>query len=53
LEFLPAELSESPLRRELIQQEYQLIDGAIPLPDMPGLGIELNREALGKFRERR
>jgi L-alanine-DL-glutamate epimerase-like enolase superfamily enzyme len=50
LEFLPAELSESPLRRELVKNEYQLVDGAIQLSNQPGLGIELNREALAKFR---
>lgn len=51
LEFLPAELSESPLRRELVREEYSLVDGAIQLPDKPGLGIELNREALARYRQ--
>jgi L-alanine-DL-glutamate epimerase-like enolase superfamily enzyme len=49
LEFLPAELSESPLRRELVKEEYKLVDGAIQLPDKPGLGIELNRAAVEKY----
>jgi L-alanine-DL-glutamate epimerase-like enolase superfamily enzyme len=49
VEFLPAELSESPLRRELVSEELQVIDGAIGLPDKPGLGIELNRDALVRF----
>ncbi|MEX0676829.1 MAG: mandelate racemase/muconate lactonizing enzyme family protein [Pirellulales bacterium] len=49
VEFLPAELSESPLRRELATDEFQLVDGAIPLPVKPGLGIELNRDALAGF----
>jgi L-alanine-DL-glutamate epimerase-like enolase superfamily enzyme len=51
LEFLPAELSESPLRRELVREEFSLTDGAIHLSDRPGLGIELNRDALARFRQ--
>jgi L-alanine-DL-glutamate epimerase-like enolase superfamily enzyme len=27
-----------------------MIDGVIPLPQKPGLGIELNQDALKKFR---
>jgi len=29
---------------------WQMIDGMIPLPQKPGLGIELNQDALKKFR---
>jgi L-alanine-DL-glutamate epimerase-like enolase superfamily enzyme len=50
IEFLPAALSESALRRELVTDELQLIDGRIPLPQKPGLGIELNRAALERYR---
>jgi L-alanine-DL-glutamate epimerase-like enolase superfamily enzyme len=49
IEFLPAELAESPLRRELVVDEPCVIDGAIRLTDKPGLGIELNRDALARF----
>jgi L-alanine-DL-glutamate epimerase-like enolase superfamily enzyme len=49
IEFLPAELSESALRRELVADELRMVDGSIPLPQRPGLGIELNREALRKY----
>jgi L-alanine-DL-glutamate epimerase-like enolase superfamily enzyme len=50
LEFLPAELCESPLRRELVAEELTLVDGTIPLPVRPGLGIELNPDALRRYR---
>ena len=50
IEFLPAQLAESALRRELVRDELQMIDGEIPLPQKPGLGIELNQDALKKFR---
>jgi L-alanine-DL-glutamate epimerase-like enolase superfamily enzyme len=49
IEFLPSELCESQLRRELVLDELQIIDGAIQFSDKPGLGIELNREALERF----
>jgi L-alanine-DL-glutamate epimerase-like enolase superfamily enzyme len=49
IEFLPAELSESTLRKELTTDELEMVDGAIPLPTKPGLGVELNRDALRRF----
>ena len=49
IEYLPAELSESALRRELAIDELRLVDGRLPLPQKPGLGIELNRDALEKY----
>ena len=49
IEFLPAELSESALRRELVADELKMTDGNIMLPEKPGLGIELNMEAIDKY----
>jgi L-alanine-DL-glutamate epimerase-like enolase superfamily enzyme len=48
-EFLPAALAESALRRELVAEELRLVDGRLPLPGRPGLGVELDRDALGRF----
>ena len=50
IEFLPIELAESPLRRELMVEDLPVVDGAITLPETPGLGIELNRDVLRKYR---
>src|SRR5262245_5339613 len=50
IEFLPAELSESPIRRSLVTDEPRLVDGTLPLPTRPGLGVELNRDALERYR---
>jgi L-alanine-DL-glutamate epimerase-like enolase superfamily enzyme len=44
-------VAESPLRRELVFDELELADGLLALPQKPGLGIELNREALRRFEE--
>ena len=49
IEFLPAPLSEAPLRRELVVEELQLVDGRVPLPVKPGLGIELNWDVVEKY----
>jgi L-alanine-DL-glutamate epimerase-like enolase superfamily enzyme len=50
IEFLPAELCESALRRDLTVGELELRDGQIVLPARPGLGVELNRDALERYR---
>ena len=50
IEFLPAQLSESALRRELVVEDLEMVDGTIPVPHKPGLGVELNREALMRYR---
>lgn len=50
IEFLPAGLSESALRRELVSDELELRDGLLALPHKSGLGVELNRDALEKYR---
>jgi L-alanine-DL-glutamate epimerase-like enolase superfamily enzyme len=50
LEFLPKDLCESALRKELTGNGYEMEDGIIKVPRTPGLGIELNRDALERFR---
>jgi L-alanine-DL-glutamate epimerase-like enolase superfamily enzyme len=50
-EFLPGELAASVLRRELVREELQIVDGKLPLPTRPGIGVELNMEAMARFEE--
>jgi L-alanine-DL-glutamate epimerase-like enolase superfamily enzyme len=51
-EFVPPEVAESRLRRELVHDELSLqADGTLALPDRPGLGIELDEEAMATFSE--
>jgi hypothetical protein len=40
----------SPLRRELLVEDSRVVDAPLDLPTKRGLGIELNRDALRKFR---
>jgi L-alanine-DL-glutamate epimerase-like enolase superfamily enzyme len=49
VEFLPIELAESPLRQELLAVELEIRNGLIVFPDRPGLGIELDFDALRKY----
>ncbi len=50
-EFLPPALCESRLRKELVVDEITLSDGVATIPQRPGLGVELNRDALAEFKE--
>lgn len=50
IEYLPAELADSRLRKSLVKNDFTLVDGRLPLPETPGLGVELNEAALKEFR---
>jgi L-alanine-DL-glutamate epimerase-like enolase superfamily enzyme len=50
-EFVPQGVAESALRRELVQDELSLVDGHLQLPQRPGIGVELDRDALERFAE--
>jgi L-alanine-DL-glutamate epimerase-like enolase superfamily enzyme len=49
IEFLPAELCDSVLRRELVPDPLIMKDGKLLLPEKPGLGIQLNFDAMKKY----
>ena len=49
IEFLPRELAESQLRKDLVTNEHEVIDGKIALPTKPGLGIDINENKLNDF----
>ncbi len=49
IEFLPAKLCDSLLRKDLTIDELEIRNGVLPLPSKPGLGIEINRDALKRF----
>jgi D-galactarolactone cycloisomerase len=41
--------SAHPFRQSLVKQPFQQVDGWIDIPREPGLGIEVERQALGSF----
>jgi L-alanine-DL-glutamate epimerase-like enolase superfamily enzyme len=49
IEFLPSELSESGLRKDLTDHRLEMVDGVLPLPTQPGLGVEIDRSALAAY----
>lgn len=49
IEYLPPALCEAGLRKDLVREELTMVDGRLPLPARPGLGIELDRDALRHY----
>jgi L-rhamnonate dehydratase len=49
IEFQPAPVAYSPIRRELVEEELVVQEGRIALPRRPGLGITLRDEAVERF----
>jgi L-alanine-DL-glutamate epimerase-like enolase superfamily enzyme len=49
IEFAPAEVYESPLRRELQAAGFPVRDGVIALPTRPGIGYELPPDVIDRF----
>jgi L-alanine-DL-glutamate epimerase-like enolase superfamily enzyme len=49
IEFLPAETSDSAIRRELLTSDFTIVDGLIEVSETPGLGVELDRDAVARF----
>ncbi len=44
-------VSESPLRWEVARKKIEVdAEGCVPVPDGPGLGIELNEETIERYR---
>jgi L-alanine-DL-glutamate epimerase-like enolase superfamily enzyme len=50
IEVLPPALFDSPLRSELVRPEPELEGGTLPVPDAPGLGVELVSEVVERYR---
>ena len=50
IEFLPASMCDSALRVELVKDPLEMEDGRIKLPEKSGLGLELNWDAVEKYK---
>jgi L-rhamnonate dehydratase len=49
--FLEYNVCDNPMLREIIQNPIQMDhEGMMPVPNAPGLGIEINEQAVAKFR---
>jgi L-alanine-DL-glutamate epimerase-like enolase superfamily enzyme len=49
IEFLPPDMCDSVLRLELVNEPLHMENGVLVLPERPGLGVELNMEAVKKY----
>jgi L-alanine-DL-glutamate epimerase-like enolase superfamily enzyme len=49
-EYVSPLVFDSPLRRELVWPEPQVVDGPMELPEGPGLGIVLNEDLVARWR---
>ena len=49
VEFAPAEVYASPLRRELQAAGFPVKNGTVALPDRPGIGYDLPAEIVSRF----
>ena len=43
-------VSPSDLRRQLVREPLTAVGGTVPVPTSPGLGVELNEEAVARYR---
>ncbi len=41
--------THNPLRDDLLVTPFELVDGALAIPDGPGLGVEIDRKVLEKY----
>jgi L-alanine-DL-glutamate epimerase-like enolase superfamily enzyme len=48
IEMLSPELFVSPLRMGLVAPEPTLVNGSIPVPDEPGLGVRLDQDVVDR-----
>ncbi|MEE8270174.1 MAG: enolase C-terminal domain-like protein, partial [Alphaproteobacteria bacterium] len=50
IEYLPPQLCVETLRKELVAEEIEFVDGTVRRPVRPGLGVELNWEAVKAYK---
>jgi len=48
--FVEFNTSQGPLSRALVKEPLKLVDGYLPVPTAPGLGVEVNEETIEKYR---
>jgi L-rhamnonate dehydratase len=49
-EFVEFSTSYGPLSRDLVKEPLRMIDGYLPVPEAPGLGVEVNDAIIERYR---
>lgn len=44
-------IEDSPLRWDVVNEEFPVEDGRVSVPDRPGLGVTLNEDTIAKYQE--
>jgi D-galactarolactone cycloisomerase len=47
---LELDRSEHPFRQAILKAPFEAVDGRVTIPTAPGLGIEVDRTAVERFR---
>jgi D-galactarolactone cycloisomerase len=42
--------SAHPFRRDLVAEPIEMIDGIVPIPSRPGLGLEINMDVIARYK---
>jgi D-galactarolactone cycloisomerase len=48
-EYMEYCVQTTALNRELVSEQFPLIDGFVAIPNGPGLGVEINEDALKRL----
>jgi len=48
--FVEYSVAPSPLRRDLVRSDVQVVDGRARIPQAPGLGVDLDEEIVARYR---
>ncbi|MGH9161522.1 MAG: mandelate racemase/muconate lactonizing enzyme family protein [Vicinamibacteraceae bacterium] len=48
--FVEFNTSQGPLSRELVREPLRLVDGCLPVPSGPGLGVDVNEATIKRYR---
>jgi len=48
--YLEYNVTDNPLRRDLLTQPIRPVDGIVAVPTGPGLGIEIDEETVRRYR---
>jgi L-rhamnonate dehydratase len=49
-EFVEFSTSHGPMSRELVKEPLRMTDGYLPVPEGPGLGVEVNDAVIERYR---
>ena len=43
-------MTDSPLRHDITNEKFEVIDGYVSIPEGPGLGVTINEKTIEKYR---